>query len=177
MVDKISIDRAKKLHPRVREEVIYILGLVDQALTGRAKVRIVQGYRTFPDQQAIYSQGRTKPGAIVTNAAAGESLHNYGLAVDFCLILDGKEVSWDTLKDFDGDKKADWMEVVDIFRANGWTWGADWDGDGVTKAQGDKDEHLVDAPHFQKTFGYGWRDLLALHKLKKVDDEGYVIIT
>lgn len=29
-------------------------------------------------------------------------------------------------KDFDGDGKADWMEVVAVFKKYGWEWGGDW---------------------------------------------------
>ena len=174
MTDAISLQRIEKLHPRLREETKKILAECDQALSGRAKVRVTYTLRSFAEQQAIYDQGRTKPGPVVTNAKPGQSLHNYGLALDICLIIDGKEISWNTAKDYDGDGKADWLEVVAIFVKYGWTWGADWDRDGVTKAQGDKDEHLVDAPHFQKTFGYGWRDLLALHNANQMDTNGFV---
>ena len=41
-------------------------------------------------QNALYAQGRTKPGRIVTNARAGQSLHNYGLAFDFVPVSGGK---------------------------------------------------------------------------------------
>lgn len=44
----------------------------------------VSGYRTDAEQMALWTQGRTKPGPIVTDAKAGESAHNYGIAVDFC---------------------------------------------------------------------------------------------
>lgn len=175
-MDSVSLQRIDKLHPKLREQAKKILAECDQALTGRAKVRVTFTLRTFAEQQAIYNQGRTTKGPIVTNAKPGQSYHNFGMALDICLILDGKEVSWDTVKDFDGDKKSDWLEVVAIFVKYGWTWGADWDGDGITKAQGDKDESLVDAPHFQKTFGHGWRELLALHNAGKVDAQGYVLV-
>lgn len=40
------------------------------------------GMRTFAEQAKIYFQGRTTPGPIVTNAQAGMSCHNYGIAID-----------------------------------------------------------------------------------------------
>lgn len=175
-LDNPTQQKITKLHPKVRAEVLRLLNLADQALKGRAKVRVTYTLRTFKEQNDIYNQGRITPGPIVTNAKGGQSIHNYGLAFDFCLIVDGKTVSWDTVKDWDKDGKADWLEVVEIFVKAGWTWGADWDRDGVTKAQGDKDESIVDAPHLQKTFGYGWRDLLKLYNAGKVDSEGYVLI-
>ena len=106
-MDKPSENRIKNLHPLVRKEVTQIVKECDEALTGRAKVRITQGLRTFKEQDELYAQGRTKAGKKVTNAKAGQSIHNYGLAVDICLIIDGKTASWDTAKDWDNDGVAD----------------------------------------------------------------------
>ena len=39
-------------------------------------------YRTDKEQDALYEQGRSRPGPIVTNARGGESFHNYRLAAD-----------------------------------------------------------------------------------------------
>lgn len=139
-MDKPTSDRIAKLHPVVRKQLLTIIAECDAKLTGRAKVRITQGLRTIAEQDEMYAQGRTKPGKVITNAKGGSSYHNYGLAVDFCLIIDGKEVSWSLTADFDGDKKADWLEVVSIFKAHGWGWGGDF-------------KSFKDYPHFQKTFG------------------------
>jgi peptidoglycan L-alanyl-D-glutamate endopeptidase CwlK len=49
---------------------------------------IICGTRTFAEQAEIYAQGRTKPGKIVTQAKPGESMHNYGMAIDF-VVFDG----------------------------------------------------------------------------------------
>lgn len=145
MADKISYDRIEKLHPNLREEAKLILEEVEAALTGKGTIRITQGLRTIAEQNELYAQGRTKPGKIVTNAKGGSSYHNYGLAVDFVLLVDGK-ISWDMKSDWDGDKVADWMEVVKIFEKYGWEWGGNW-------------KTLKDYPHFQKTFGYKIGDL------------------
>ena len=81
MVDKVTQDRISKLHPSVRDEVTKIIEEINtKFLTGRAKVRIAQGLRTFAEQDALYAQGRTKPGKKVTNAKGGQSVHNYGFA-------------------------------------------------------------------------------------------------
>lgn len=47
------------------------------------EIKIVSVLRTFKEQDRLYAQGRTAPGNIVTNAQAGQSYHNYGLAFDF----------------------------------------------------------------------------------------------
>jgi peptidoglycan L-alanyl-D-glutamate endopeptidase CwlK len=41
-------------------------------------------------QKALYAQGRTTKGNIVTNAKAGQSFHNYRVAFDFVPIVGGK---------------------------------------------------------------------------------------
>lgn len=133
------------LHPKIRQIVIDGVNKADIALSGRADMIIVQALRTFPEQDALYKK-RPK----VTNAKAGQSYHNYGLAFDFCLQIDGKDISWDTVKDFDGDKKSDWYEVISIFEALGFKSGKSFN----------------DLPHFEMTFGYNWRDLLAKYNAK-----------
>jgi len=162
MKDQITLDRIKLLHPKVREEAFEIYDEICEALSGSAMCRFSYTLRTFAEQDAIYAQGRTKPGKIVSNAKKGLSYHNYGLAIDIVLIINGKTASWDIKKDFDGDGKADWQEVVTIFKSFGWEWGGDW--------------KFKDSPHFQKTFGYSVRQLLALHQSGKVDEHGFVKI-
>lgn len=172
MRDKISIRRVALLHPKVRDEVARLIGVAETLFPTTIAIRVVQGMRTIAEQDALYAQGRSRPGKIVTNARGGKSYHNYGLAWDMALLYDKdgngvyEELSWDMAKDFDLDGMPDWLEVVQVFTAAGWTWGADWDRDGKTKAQGDKDEHLVDGPHLQKTFGYTVSQLFTKYKAK-----------
>jgi len=146
MIDSSSQKRISLLHPKLVAEVTALVNQANSQLTSRSQMRIVQGLRTFEEQNALYAQGRTTSGKKVTNAKGGQSLHNYGLALDFCLIIDGKEASWDLKRDWDGDKIADWMEVVSVFRKAGWEWGGTW--------------KFTDNPHFQKTFGLTWQDCL-----------------
>lgn len=150
MTDQVTLNRIAVLHPAIRAEVGTLVTAANAALTSHSQMRIVQGLRTFPEQDALYAQGRTKPGPRVTKAKGGQSYHNYGLAIDFCLIIDGKEVSWNTEKDFDGDKVADWLEVVQIFVKAGYKWG----------------KAFNDLPHFEKAHGYDWRDLLKKYNKK-----------
>lgn len=158
-MDLITKQRIQFLHPFLREEVTKIINEIDIALTGRAKARITQGLRTFQEQNDLYAQGRSKPGKIVTNAKGGQSNHNYGTALDICLIIDNKIASWDTLKDFDGDKVSDWMECVAIFKKYGWKWGGDF-------------KSFKDYPHFEKEGYNDWKKLIKMPR----DKEGYIII-
>jgi peptidoglycan L-alanyl-D-glutamate endopeptidase CwlK len=151
-MDKITLDRIKTLSPFLIEEAEDIYKEICEALTGRALCRFAYCTRTFKEQHDLYQQGRNgNPGPVVTNAKAGESYHNYGLAVDIVLIVDKdgngsfETASWDLKSDFDGDGKSDWQEVVQIFKKYGWSWGGEW--------------KFTDNPHFQKTFGYSIKDL------------------
>lgn len=154
-VDKVSKKRISLLHPYISKEVYDLVDHINKdILTGRAKLRIAQGLRTIEEQNELYAKGRTKPGPKVTNAKGGDSIHNYGLAVDMVLIIDGKSASWDVKKDWDGDKQADWMEVVLVFKKAGYEWGGDW-------------RSFVDMPHFQKTKGNNLEDLKRKYKNKE----------
>ena len=169
-MDTPTQNRIAQLHPSVRAEVTLIIQACDQALTGRAKVRITQGLRTFKEQDDLFALGRTrvnpqgktakKPlGNRVTQAKGGQSVHNYGFAVDICLIIDGKTASWDTAKDWDNDTVADWYECVKIFAKFGWEWGGNW-------------KNFKDFPHFEKKGFNNWRQLIKRQR----DAQGYVVL-
>jgi len=159
--DAVTLKRIDNLHPKVREQVKKIY---QDILERSVSVRFTDTLRTFDEQKALYAQGRTKPGKIVTHAKAGESYHNYGLALDFCLLLNnGKEASWDRKKDMDKDNIKDWDEVVAVFKHYGWEWGGDWN-------------NFKDYPHFQKTFGLSTAELLVKYNNKETDQQGFVII-
>lgn len=148
-----SEQRVKLLHPKIRDEVKSLVEKAELSLPRDVAIAIPQGLRTIDEQDALYAQGRTKPGSIVTNARGGSSYHNYGLAFDFCLVLDTNRdgvydyTSWDIKKDNDRDGIADWLEVVKVFENAGWEWGGKWSS-------------IKDYPHLQKTFGYTWQQLL-----------------
>lgn len=157
LIDATSLKRLNQLHPKVRQSAIDAMEEACQKTPKGIHPFITQTLRSFEESDSLYAQGRTKPGPIVTNAPGGSSLHNYGLALDFVILKDGK-MNWTVDKN--------WMIVVECFKKRGWKWGADWDNDGKTKAQGDRDEGLVDAPHFEKTFAMSWRQLLVRYKAK-----------
>jgi len=120
--------------------------LIQQAAKKGIVVVITDGFRSFEDQNRLYQQGRTASGNIVTNAKAGESYHNYGLAIDFALKTASGNVIWDRQYDGNRNGKADWTEVVEISKSLGFQWGGDW-----TK--------FKDYPHLQMDFGLTIADL------------------
>ena len=142
MTDTISLARLNLLHPLIREDAIEAYNEAVMKTPKGVHPVIVQTLRTFEEQDLLYQKGRTRPGPKVTNARAGASLHNYGLALDFCLQVNGKLV-WEVDKN--------WMIVVDCFKACGFEWGGDW-------------RSFSDYPHLEKSFGFTWKQLLALHK-------------
>jgi len=148
------------MHPKLRKEVEQIYDEICEALNGRAMCRFAYTLRTFKEQDALYAQGRTVKGKIVTNAKGGLSMHNYGLALDIVLIMNDGSASWDIKGDFDGDRKSDWMEIVTIFKQYGWEWGGDW--------------KFTDYPHFQKSFGRTVRGLLSDYNFGHIDKDGYL---
>lgn len=160
MRDIISIARVESLHPKIRGTVKSLIEAAEQKLGPKAAVRIVQGLRCFAEQDAFYAQGRTKPGARVTNSKGGQSYHNYGLAIDFCLLYDKdgngtfETTTWDISLDADHDGEADWMEVVDVFESAGFTWGGRF-------------HSIVDNPHLEQTFGFNWRTMLFKYNNKQ----------
>ena len=162
-MDAISIERIKTAHPKLRAELSKIYIEANGKLAN-SRLRFAYVLRTFKEQTELFNK-RPK----VTNAKAGQSYHNYGLAVDIVLLYDSDgngtydKASWDVFKDWDKDGIADWQEVVKVFKKYGWEWGGEF-------------KSFKDLPHFQKTFGKSWQQLKALHDAKKVDKQGFVII-
>lgn len=80
-------------------------------------VLITSTYRDHESQNALYAQGRTKPGKIVTNARGGYSWHNFRVAFDFVPIVNGK-AQWNDLRTF--------KRCGAIGKALGLEWAGDW---------------------------------------------------
>lgn len=82
---------------------------------------VVSGLRTAAEQNALYAQGRSAPGHIVTNAQAGYSMHNYGLAVDIVPYLSGSsgQLNWDP-------NTPQFRAMVAALEAQGLVWGGSW---------------------------------------------------
>lgn len=159
--DKITLERILMLHPHLRDEVLMIYR---EILKAGIAVRFTSTLRTIEEQDRLYEMGRTRDGNKVTNARGGQSYHNYGLAVDFCLLLyGGRAVSWSRNVDYDFDGKKDWLEVVAIFKKHGWEWGGNW-------------KKFKDYPHFQKTFNLKTPQLYKQVMQKNVVEGIYPVI-
>lgn len=162
-MDNITIERIKKAHPKIRESLLQQYEEANNLLGANVRLRFAYVFRTPEEQSKLFKQ-RPK----VTNADKWQSIHNYGLAFDIVLLIDKDKngtfetASWDTLKDFDQDKTADWLEVVKYFKSKGWTWGGDF-------------KSFKDAPHFEFNFGFDWKALKQrIDKGLTITDNGIV---
>ena len=79
-----------ELRPEFRSMVD--LWLSDMALSN-LDCLITCTLRSGPEQDALYASGRSIEGPIRTRARAGQSAHQYGLALDF-VILDSGKADW-----------------------------------------------------------------------------------
>lgn len=75
------------LRPEVRPMVDAFL---DACANEGYDILVTCTFRSFAEQNALYAEGRTEPGHIVTNAQAGQSAHNFGFAIDIVPIVNGK---------------------------------------------------------------------------------------
>jgi len=123
-VNQASKKRLSQVHPELaRRAVLIMKRLAEQGMT----VEVVQGLRTFAEQDALFAQGRTRKGKRVTNARGGQSNHNYGLAVDFCIFEKGKP-NWNA-------PQPKWKQIGVAAESLGLEWGGRW--------------KFVDMPHVQ----------------------------
>jgi peptidoglycan L-alanyl-D-glutamate endopeptidase CwlK len=67
-----------------------------KCLEAGINVKIITGTRTYNEQDNLYAQGRTKAGRKVTNAPAGYSWHNFGVAWDFVVFDAFGEPQWES---------------------------------------------------------------------------------
>ena len=147
--DYMTAVRINNLHPSIRQQATEF---INKAEAEGIKLRITSGLRTFAEQDKLYAQGRTEPGAIVTYAKAGESTHNYGLSFDVVPIVNGK-----------ADYNTDWDRIALIGKSFGFQWGGDWSG-------------FEDKPHFEKTFGLSIAQLQNLYNSGQLQDD-YIVIS
>ncbi|WP_214000514.1 M15 family metallopeptidase [Arsukibacterium sp.] len=99
------------LHPVFRHKVELLLQDLAHA---SLPFQVFEGFRSPQRQRELYSQGRSKPGPRVTNADAWRSLHQYGVAADFVLYIDGRW-SWDD----SGERKKWWQQLHQLAAKHG----------------------------------------------------------
>lgn len=130
------------LHPIVKQNAELFL---EHCKKLGYNIAVSETMRSKERQDYLYAQGRTRPGAVVTNAKGSDmsSYHQWGLALDIFQNVKGAEYEQDFLQ-----------EVGKIAESFGFEWGGRWTS-------------FKDMPHIQMTFGLSIQEL----KLgKKVTD-------
>lgn len=157
-------ERLEAIHPYVKKQFEAAAFEIEHRFG--YDLLVVFGKRTFEEQARIFRQGRSlteikakaqqyrnnhldhladilmgvgpqSGKSIVTKAGPGESIHNYGLAIDYVRQVNG-QAAW-------GDDEA-YRNCTKVFKEFGFECGAEW--------------KFVDKPHIQMTAGLGWRDLM-----------------
>lgn len=90
---------------------------VAKCLAAGIDVLITSTFRDAASQAALYAQGRTAPGEIVTKAEAGFSFHQFRVAFDFVPLLHGKP-QWNAIGLFE--------RCGAIAKEIGLAWAGDW---------------------------------------------------
>lgn len=113
----------KELHPRLQEKIVQLQTLCNKE---GLKLGIAECFRSVAEQNALYAQGRTKSGSIVTNAPGSSysSQHQWGIAFDFYKNVSGHAY----------DDDAFFRRVGQLGKSIGLGWGGDW-------------HSIVDKPH------------------------------
>ena len=111
------------LYPEMQPKV---LALIAACQAQGIDLLITSTVRTLAEQAALYAQGRTTPGDIVTKARPGESFHNVRRAIDVVPLVGGKAI-WTSMF---------WEEIGRLGENQGFVWG------GTFRTRKDK-------PHFE----------------------------
>lgn len=113
-------------HPRLQKLAAQLL---EECSKQGLQIKIGETLRTVEEQDALYAQGRTKPGSIVTNAKGSSysSYHQWGTAFDI-YRNDGQGAYNESGQFFE--------KVGAIGVSIGLEWGGNW-------------KSIVDKPHFQ----------------------------
>ncbi len=117
--EKIIASLLPALHPLAR-------ALVQKAANNGIRIKLISGFRTYAEQDALYAKGRTTAGPKVTNARAGYSNHNFGIAFDVG-VFEGNTYLPDSPK---------YKAVGVLGEELGLEWGGNW-------------KTIVDQPHYQ----------------------------
>jgi peptidoglycan L-alanyl-D-glutamate endopeptidase CwlK len=132
MINSRSLD---DLIPQAKERIERFIELCKE---NNIDLLVTSTYRDNESQEALYEQGRTTPGRIVTNAKPGDSYHNWRCAADVVPLVNGKP-NWD------GNDPI-WTKVGELGEQSGLEWAGRW-------------HTFKELAHFQYTGGLTLADL------------------
>ena len=106
---------------------------------GAGDYKIISGHRTYAEQTKLYNKGRKTKGDIVTNAKAGYSNHNFGIAGDGGFF--GKKGEYlDSSNPNVAEKLHKKLAELVKIKIPQLEWGGDW-------------EDFIDIPHWEVKTG------------------------
>jgi peptidoglycan LD-endopeptidase CwlK len=127
-MDSVSEARLQLVNPTLAAKIRQMADiLAGESIT----FRVTEGLRSWAEQAKLYAQGRTAPGAIVTNAQPGHSYHQFGLAVDVAPFAADGAIDWNV-------NHPVWKRLVEVGTSLGLTSGSQF-------------HTITDWPHFQLT--------------------------
>lgn len=118
----VSMQRINTLNPKLIPSATRVF---ERCWKNKVPVYIVWGSRTMEQQELLFRYGRSIPAPLQTLHRPGYSAHNYGLALDFCLLFNTELMSWEDCypRDYWRNK---WLKVVRYFEEEGWEAGWRW---------------------------------------------------
>jgi len=132
MINSRSLD---ELVAPAKDRVERFIALCDE---NGIDLLVTSTYRDHESQNALYAQGRTKVGKVVTNAQGGQSYHNWRCAVDVVPLINGKP-NWDSSDPV-------WAKIGELGEQAGLEWAGRW-------------RTFKELAHFQYTGGLTLTDL------------------
>lgn len=137
-MDSISISRLARVHPELSRRITQLASMCEDY-----PFRVTQGLRTWNEQAALYAQGRESTDSVnarrkavnwepitdvqnvvVTHAAAGYSMHNFGLAVDIV----PSDPNFPTFRPDYNTQHPSWLAILRRALSCGLNEGAQWTG-------------------------------------------------
>jgi peptidoglycan L-alanyl-D-glutamate endopeptidase CwlK len=133
-----SLSRLEGVHPNL----VRVVKRAAAMATAEEDFTVLEGVRTPERQRALYAQGRTTPGKIVTWTMRSNHFRDtrtgFGRAVDLAPF----PIDWNDHRRF--DRLANLMFRAASIEGVPIRWGADWDRDGRPRERGESD-----SPHFE----------------------------
>ena len=123
-------NRSKERLATCDERLQRVLNLVIQVVD----FTVLQGHRSVEEQQELYAQGRTKPGAIVTHIDGVTKKGNHNYVPSRAVDIAPWPIDWNDLPRFRNLATA--VKVAAVALGYDVRWGGDW-------------QTFKDYPHFE----------------------------
>jgi len=136
-----SLDRLKGVKPILIE----ILVAAHATSPYPYEIPLDGGCRTDKRQNELFKKGVSKKDGYIKKSNHQPKADGFGWAADF-YANDSKDI-YNVVK-LEAIARHIQKVALEQFKTKVY-WGGDWDNDGLTKQQGDKDENFVDLPHLE----------------------------